>query len=569
MPYDPTSDADIQAATQLARQLNAIPKDMRGQSVSSRPTSVSEDVGNWVQNQQAGVWGKQSDFPKRMGAAAETVAGLVPGTAEDQVATNLQRGEYSDAAMNALGTIPGGALAGKAVGAIGSKLAMAFAPKVEKIIAGAGFYSKAARAAEAIPVERMDTGQALAALVKAGVSPEELKWTGLADRLSQPGKITKQELAQHIQNNDVNISEVKSGKSLARYNLEQDEEASLEMGEPIFNVEDLDGNFIAKGGYNEVQKFVDESNLAVDSSNPYKFEEHSLPGGEDYNETRLSLSDGDQTNPRFQSTHWSEPDVVVHIRTNKFKSWLGKIFNLDELQSDWGQKGREKGFESLTGNKEPGISRAPYVESTGKWTDLGLKKALMQAAESDADFFTITPGQIHVDRYDLDKNVKAIYSKKNEDGTYTLDAEHDGYTKSVSEKSLTYDQMVKKIGKETADKIANEEGSQINFGVEGDPSDYWQKVKTPGLKLGGQGMRDYYNNIVPKQLSEILRKATKEKPRFETINIPTADGDLPALGFRLTPEIKAAIKEFSHFNRGGKVSDDITNALRIARQGTK
>ena len=45
MPYEKLDDEDIASAISMARQLNAIPPDMRGQSVSSRPTSIAEDLG--------------------------------------------------------------------------------------------------------------------------------------------------------------------------------------------------------------------------------------------------------------------------------------------------------------------------------------------------------------------------------------------------------------------------------------------------------------------------------------------------------------------------------------------
>lgn len=44
----------------------------------------------------------------------------------------------------------------------------------------------------------------------------------------------------------------------------------------------------------------------------------------------------------FKSGHWSEPNVVAHTRTQILNDTKGrKVFNIDELQSDWGQALRE------------------------------------------------------------------------------------------------------------------------------------------------------------------------------------------------------------------------------------
>jgi hypothetical protein len=57
-------------------------------------------------------------------------------------------------------------------------------------------------------------------------------------------------------------------------------------------------------------------------------------------EQRLrGTADGD-----FKGGHWSEPNVIAHMRTSVQKDAQGRpVFLLDELQSDWGQKLRDGG----------------------------------------------------------------------------------------------------------------------------------------------------------------------------------------------------------------------------------
>jgi hypothetical protein len=59
---------------------------------------------------------------------------------------------------------------------------------------------------------------------------------------------------------------------------------------------------------------------------------------------RLQALAGDDGANAFKSGHWSEPNVVAHMRSQLLKDAQGRnVFNLDELQSDWGQKLRDGG----------------------------------------------------------------------------------------------------------------------------------------------------------------------------------------------------------------------------------
>ena len=48
----------------------------------------------------------------------------------------------------------------------------------------------------------------------------------------------------------------------------------------------------------------------------------------------------------FQSTHFDEPNILVHLRMNTRTDADGnKVLFLEEVQSDWGQTGKKEGFE--------------------------------------------------------------------------------------------------------------------------------------------------------------------------------------------------------------------------------
>lgn len=73
-----------------------------------------------------------------------------------------------------------------------------------------GFYSAAFRAAKNLNMENMTAQQAKRMLEKAGVKKEEMQWSGLNDFLASKGdngKITKEELVTHLQENRVQLDE--------------------------------------------------------------------------------------------------------------------------------------------------------------------------------------------------------------------------------------------------------------------------------------------------------------------------------------------------------------------------
>ena len=53
-----------------------------------------------------------------------------------------------------------------------------------------------------------------------------------------------------------------------------------------------------------------------------------------------------QVKTDFKSSHFDEPNILVHLRMNTRVDAEGKkVLFLEEVQSDWGQKGKKEGFE--------------------------------------------------------------------------------------------------------------------------------------------------------------------------------------------------------------------------------
>lgn len=316
----------------------------------------------------------------------------------------------------------------------------------------------------------------------------------------------------------------------------------------------------------------------------------------------------------FQSDHWpEEPNVVAHIRMHDRKGPNGeKVLHVEELQSDWGQQGREKGFKTapLTPNerdefnqlnvlpdkvrtpeqtqrlyelyaKSNGIPPGPYVDNTQKWTDLALKRVLHEAAHGGYDKVVFTPGEEQNKRYSLEKHLSAVHYHPESN---TLNAD-DLYGFRVVSKHSTPEELPETVGKELAQRLL--ETKPDSLGV--------HSLSGLDLKVGGAGMRGYYDNILPKRLQALAQqhdpqakvqlhghslssslRVMPEDPlgRFGVMNGNNFQGsfgseneaqefvafkkenDTPLHSLDVTPQMRESIKQngFNQFKRGGDVT---------------
>lgn len=275
---------------------------------------------------------------------------------------------------------------------------------------------------------------------------------------------------------------------------------------------------------------------------------------------------------------------------------IGKrLLHVEELQSDWAQEGRDQGFHdpenpyevfnTKTGetiSKHPTYEAmwdafrfipedqaygldyghagkgkppaAPYVTNTQHWTDLALKNVLREAALGNYDGIVFSPGQAQADRYGLEKQVSALQlirdPSKNTFGT--LHAWGTDGRKSFSEDVTDESHLGSLIGKEVAQKLLSTPRREAdpNFGQ---PSGaYSHNLHGEDLKVGGQGMKGYYDSIVPKSVMRLAQQHDPEVRPGEPVELPQG-----YQGFHLpmTDKLKSSILDqgFPAMRRGGAV----------------
>lgn len=196
---------------------------------------------------------------------------------------------------------------------------------------------------------------------------------------------------------------------------------------------------------------------------------------------------------RLKSNH---PDFVVggyrRGETEEQKAYhdkrIGDLFP-QVAQADKDLSKMQENYDLAYG---PTNRRVPDAPFKGNWEEMALKRLIHHAAQNGYHGIVVTPGNEQADRYDLSKHVDAIVWEKNSDGEITFTPEKDGMAltgpKTVGQKELT-----EHLGKEVAEKILRDQKTSGALdGVD--------------LKVGGEGMKGFYDKKVPNILNNIGKK---------------------------------------------------------------
>jgi hypothetical protein len=167
----------------------------------------------------------------------------------------------------------------------------------------------------------------------------------------------------------------------------------------------------------------------------------NIPGGENYREKLLTVPTGEHgfnrvidvgggwvewapvTSPTgtYRSAHWAgHENVLAHVRYDERTDAEGRrhLF-LQEVQSDWHQKGRQVGYEG-EGLTEEASGRVPQAPFKTTWHELALKRMIQHAVETGADRLSWTTGEQQAARYDLSKQVNKLRLLEHPEGDYIL-----------------------------------------------------------------------------------------------------------------------------------------------------
>lgn len=143
-------------------------------------------------------------------------------------------------------------------------------------------------------------------------------------------------------------------------------------------------------------------------------------------------------------------------------------------------------------DRHGGVPDAPFKTT---WPDMILKRMIRQAADEGYDAISWTPGEAQAARYDLSKQVDGIKAVRRSDGTYDLVAQRKGdkdFLTPVASK-IPETKLADHVGKDLAEKIKDQ---VINT----------KEYTGLDLKVGGEGMKGFYDKILVDKVNAIAKK---------------------------------------------------------------
>lgn len=255
----------------------------------------------------------------------------------------------------------------------------------------------------------------------------------------------------------------------------------------------------------------------------------------------------------FQSSHFDEPNILAHVRYDDRSSVDGKkTLFLEELQSDWHQKGKRQGYRTDTmSNLAKRVDRAysDYQDAMATWNSLGdksdrvspewkslpeadrqlseaklaynrgqnsvvpdapfktdwhelaMKRMLRHAAENGYDRLAWTTGDQQAARYDLSRQVSKLEWHPvigSQDGRLAA-LDHDGNI--VMHQQMSPSQVADYVGKDAAEKLLNAPLEHSETGRR-----QWRSISGVDLKVGGDWAKALYDRAIPNFLNKYAKK---------------------------------------------------------------
>lgn len=132
---------------------------------------------------------------------------------------------------------------------------------------------------------------------------------------------------------------------------------------------------------------------------------------------------------------------------------------------------------------------APFVGKTDAYVSLALKRIVKMAVDGGYDKVAFVTGEQSAERYDLSKQVDSV--------TYSDEGVLRAFQgrKAVITRNAKPEELTDLIGKEAADRLMKRPSE-----------DGYRTLSGEQLKVGGEGMKAFYDRIVPSVLKDVLRK---------------------------------------------------------------
>jgi hypothetical protein len=488
------------------------------------------------------------------------------------------------------------------------------------------FYSQLETALTETNQKTWNKAQLEGFLAKQGVKTEEMKWSGIQeylDGLDDNAKVTTQELMDMVNQPQLEKTTLHAGQGKAltgdeysaqiqaaerqgdwdtaeRLTLEWEDlelQGSLPGGDTKYHdytVKDADGtNYREELTTLKDNKLPDGVEVRKEDMGYMVYKNGEAAGFyEDTYDKAISNIQFDTT--QYKSSHWDESNVLYHVRKQDVEIDGDNTMLIEEIQSDWHQEGRKKGYKTeftkqeetiwkdyeniwegisndeidltgisghtnmdkaleltakkhnisieevknITKFKENGIvPQAPYSKT---WHEKAMKDQIAEAVETGKDRVAWVAGKEQAQRYSLSKQVDEIkVSKVNERENRRIFI--------VGETDIMLD--VDKTGKVIRDaggslvpkeylgkNIDDILGKEMSQKIMNSDTKNRTILKGKDLEIGGEGMKGFYDQMLPKWTDKYIKKYDSK------VEVKKLANGQEVWSFKVTDKMKKELK---------------------------
>jgi hypothetical protein len=194
-----------------------------------------------------------------------------------------------------------------------------------------------------------------------------------------------------------------------------------------------------------------------------------------------------------------------------------------------------------------GVPDAPFKNS---WHELVFKRLLRYAAENGYDRLSWDTGDTNADRYDLSKHVDRLDVVKEDDGKYTVRVYKHG--DEIGNDTRTEADLADYVGKDLAEKIIKD-AKEYEAQPKPDTKYFGKNYGGLDLKVGGKGMREFYDKIIPQFANKYVKKWGAK------VEETTVSGPGNALSFYEGPDVS---KEAVAYKMSGRSWEALPSGVK-------
>lgn len=297
----------------------------------------------------------------------------------------------------------------------------------------------------------------------------------------------------------------------------------------------------------------------------------------------------------YRSSHFDQPNILAHMRLNdRVVDGKNTLF-IEEIQSDWHQAGRKKGYDSpearaaeqkkldnilaerqtlldeklrleelalpyasqgkdaprevvdqwnIVSNRLNNLQteqnslgrefgqQVPDAPFKTSWDELTLKRAIKLASDEGYDQIAFTTGRTQADRYGQTKKIESVALSGGDFRAYDKSGKM-----VIRETGVTPDDLSRLIGPETAEKLLSQSPADDpvlnSLGVGSVRS-----LLNLDLSIGGEGMKGFYDKMLPKKLEKLSKRYGA---KVEKTTMDTPDGPVEIWAMQLPDELKETV----------------------------